>query len=146
MRETATGLRMSHWMLLLVALTAGALYTGLLDIHGIAARFATQPEIVQVFRDPDFGRADALILMFSALFIGPLALLLGFSVLFTAFAVLGGFLLPIVRWFRLPEWLANALVLGGVVTVLWLHTDAWLPRSLWCVALFVRACRLAISA
>ena len=83
----------------------------------------------RAFSDPDFGRADALILLFSTLFLGPLALLLGLIALVFVLAVFGGFLLPVVRWFRMPDWMATAAVLGGVVTLLWIETEMWLPRS-----------------
>jgi len=60
-------------------------------------------------------------------------------------AVFGGFLLPIVRWFRLPDWVATASVLGGVVTALWLQSEMWLPRSMWFIGLLARACRVVVS-
>src|SRR5262249_5016253 len=104
------------------------------------------PEVAKAFSDPNFGRADALILVFSTLFLGPLALLLGLLMLIFVLAVFGGFLLPIVRWFHLPDWFATALVLGGVVTAMWVQADAWLPRSLWFVGLLARACRIVVSA
>lgn len=144
MRETLS-LRAHHWLILIGALVYGTIYAGMLDVRGIGAWFANRPEVSKAFSDPNFGRADALILVFSTLFLGPLALLLGLLVLIFVLAVFGGFLLPVVRWFRLPDWLATAMVLAGVVTALWLHTDAWLPRSLWFVGLLARACRIVIS-
>ena len=145
MRE-AVGLRGHHWLMLIGALVYGTTYAGMLDLRGIAVWFASRPEVAKAFTDPNFGRADALILVFSAMFLGPLALLLGLLGLIFVLAVFGGFLLPVVRWFRLPDWIATALVLGGIVTALWVHVDAWLPRSLWFVGLLARACRIVISA
>ena len=139
-----SSLRTHHWLILVGALVYGTIYAGLLDVRGIAAWFANRPEVAKTFSDPNFGRADALILVFSTLFLGPLALLLGLLALIFVLAVFGGFLLPIMRWFRLPDWMATAIVFAGVVTMLWLHTEVWLPPSLRLIALFARACRIVI--
>ena len=143
MRE-ALGLRAHHWLILIGALVYGTIYAGLLDVRGIAGWFANRPEVSNAFSDPHFGRADALILVFSTLFLGQLALLLALLVLIFVLAVFGGFLLPIVRWFHLPDWFATALVFAGVVALLWVHSDAWLPRSLRLLGLFARACRIIV--
>ena len=147
MREAIShsGLRMHQWLILFGALLYGIIYMGVLEPRGIAAWFANQPEVARAFSDPNFGRGDALILLFSTLFLGPLALLLGLMALVFLLAVFGGFLLPIVRWFRLPDWVATASVLGGVVTALWLQSEMWLPRSMWFIGLLARACRVVVS-
>jgi hypothetical protein len=147
MREAIShsGLRMHQWLILLGALLYGIIYMGVLEPRGIAAWFANQPEVARAFSDPNFGRGDALILLFSTLFLGPLALLLGLMALVFLLAVFGGFLLPIVRWFRLPDWVATASVLGGVITALWLQSEMWLPRSMWFIGLLARACRVVVS-
>ena len=144
MRETFT-LRAHHWLILIGALVYGTIYAGMLDVRGIVSWFAARPEVAKAFSDPHFGRADAIILVFSTLFLGPLALLLGLLALIFVLAVFGGFLLPVVRWFRLPDWFATALVLGGVVTAAWMNSDAWLPRSIWFVGLLARACKIVIT-
>ena len=140
-----SGLRLHQWLLLFGGLLYGTIYMGILQPRGIAAWFADQPEVSRAFSDPNFGRADALILLFSTLFLGPLALLLGLIALVFLLAVFGGFLLPIVRWFRLPDWLATAAVLLAVVTVLWTQSTVWLPKSIWFLGLLARACRIVIS-
>jgi hypothetical protein len=144
MRDTLS-LRAHHWLILIGALLYGTIYAGMLDVRGIVGWFANRPEVAQAFSDPNFGRADALILVFSTLFLGPLALLLGLLTLVFVLAVFGGFLLPIMRWFRLPDWFATLSVVGGVVVALWIYSDLWLPRSLWFVGLLARACRIVIS-
>jgi len=140
-----SGLRVHQWLILFGALLYGTIYLGLLDPRSIAAWFANQPEVSRAFSDPNFGRADALILLFSTLFLGPLALLFGVLTLVFVLAVFGGFLLPIVRWFRIPDWIAPATVLGGVVTLAWVESELWLPRSLWFLGLLARACRIVVS-
>jgi hypothetical protein len=147
MREaiSQSGLRVHQWLILFGAVLYGTIYMGVLQPRGIASWFANQPEVSRAFSDPNFGRADALILLFSTLFLGPLALLLGLMGLVFLLAVFGGFLLPIVRWFRLPDWVATVGVLGGVATVLWMESTMWLPRSMWFLGLLARACRIVIS-
>jgi hypothetical protein len=147
MREAIShsGLRMHQWLILFGALLYGIIYMGVLEPRGIASWFANQPEVARAFSDPHFGRADAFILLFSTLFLGPLALLLGLMALVFLLAVFGGFLLPVVRWFRLPDWVATASVLGGVVTALWLQSEMWMPRSMWFLGLLARACRVVVS-
>jgi hypothetical protein len=140
-----SGLRMHQWLILLGGLLYAVIYLGVVEPRGIAAWFANQPEVACAFSDPNFGRADALILLFSTLFLGPLAMLLGVLALVFVLAIFGGFLLPIVRWFRLPDWIATVSVLGGVIAVLWLQTDLWLPKSLWFLGLLARACRIVVS-
>ena len=144
MRETLS-LRAHHWLILIGALVYGTIYAGMLDVRGIVAWFANRPEVAKAFSEPHFGRADAIILVFSTLFLGPLALLLGLLTMIFVLAVFGGFLLPIVRWFRLPDWFATALVLGGVITAAWMNSNVWLPRSIWFVGMLARACKIVIS-
>ena len=140
-----SGLRMHQWLILFGALLYGTIYMGILEPHGIAAWFANQPEVSRAFSDPNFGRADALILLFSTLFLGPLALFLGLIALVFLLAVFGGFLLPIVRWFGMPDWIATVAVLRAVVTVLWMQSELWLPKSIWFLGLLARACRIVVS-
>ena len=147
MREaiSQSGLRVHQWLILFGALLYGTIYMGVLEPRGIAAWFANQPEVSRAFSDPNFGRADALILLFSTLFLGPLALLVGLMGLVFVLAVFGGFLLPIVRWFRMPDWIATVAVLGALVTVLWLQSALWLPKSIWFLGMLARACRIVVS-
>lgn len=139
-------LQVHQWLVLAGALLYGAIYLGLLDLRGIAIWLANRPEVSRAFSDPNFGRADALILVFSTLFLGPLALFLGLMILVFVLAVFGGFLLPIVRWLRMPDWIATLSALGGVVAATWLRSDLWLPHSLWFMSLLARACRIVIGA
>jgi hypothetical protein len=140
-----TNLRVHQWVVLAGAVLYATIYLGVLDLRGIAASLASRPEVARAFNDPDFGRADALILVFSTLFLGPLALFLALLALIFVLAVFGGFLLPVVRWCRMPDWIATASVLTGVAAVAWMQSDLWLPRSLWFMGLLARACRIVIS-
>jgi hypothetical protein len=147
MREAMglSSLRAPQWVILFGAVLYASIYLGVLDLQGAAAWLGNRPEVVRAFSDPNFGRADALILLFSTLFLGPLALFVALMVLVFVLAVFGGFMLPIVRWFRMPDWIASASVLSGLAALAWLYSDAWLPRSLWFLGLLARACRIVVS-
>jgi hypothetical protein len=140
-----TNLRVHQWVVLIGALLYATIYLGLLDLRGMAVWLANRPEVSRAFGDPHFGRADALILLFSTLFLGPLALFLALMALIFLLAVFGGFLLPVMRWLRLPDWLATAAALAGLAAAVWMHSELWLPRSLWFLGLLARACRIVIS-
>jgi hypothetical protein len=136
---------MPQWVILFGALLYASIYLGVLDLRNLVSSLASRPEVARAFSDPNFGRADALILLFSTLFLGPLALFLGLLGLVFVLAVFGGFLLPIVRWFRMPDWIATAMVLSALVGLAWAHSDAWVPRSLWFLGLLARAYRIVVS-
>jgi hypothetical protein len=141
-----SSLRVHQWVVLVGALLYATIYMGLLDLRGVASWLASRPEVSRAFSDPNFGRADALILVFSTLFLGPLALFIALMALVFVLAVFGGFLLPIVRWLRMPDWIATATVLSGVGVVAYMQSELWVPRSLWFLGLLARACRIVISA
>jgi hypothetical protein len=140
-----TSLRLPQWVILFGAMLYATIYLGVLDLRGMGSWLASRPEVSRAFSDPNFGRADALILVFSTLFLGPLALFLAMLGLIFLLAVFGGFLLPIVRWLRMPDWIATTSVLGGLVLAAWAYSELWLPRSLWFLGLLARACRIVIS-
>jgi hypothetical protein len=140
-----TWLRRHHWMILLGAIAYAVIYLGLFDLRGVASYMANRPEVSQAFTEPHFGRADAIILLFSTLFLGPLALGIGLMALIFVLAVFGGFLLPVVRWVKLPDWVATATVMAGVIAAAWIESDAWIPKSIWFLGLLARACRIVIN-
>ena len=142
---TPTAWRLPHWFIALGSALVFGMYFGLVRPREIAMYFAGRPEVAQAFADPQFGRADALILLFSTLFLAPFAMFVGSVLLVFAIAMLGGFVLPVVRWFSLPDWMATAIVLviGGVTA--WANSDQWLPRSLWFLGLLARAWRIMVA-
>lgn len=137
--------RLPHWLMAIGSAVALVLYTGLVRPRELALWLASRPEVSQAFADPNFGRADALILVFSTLFLAPFAIFIALVLLVFAVAMLGGFVLPVVRWFRLPDWMATALVLllGGITA--WVQNEYWLPRSLWFLSLLARAWRIILA-
>jgi hypothetical protein len=138
--------RLSHWLIFLGSTLYVAMYVGLIPPpHDVMSYLASRPEVLYAFREPHFGRADALILVFSTLFLGPLALVIALVFLVFVMAVLGGFLIPAVRWFGMPEWVANVLTLGVVTTVAYVGRDAWMPKTFWFLGLLARACRIVLA-
>jgi hypothetical protein len=138
--------RLSHWLILMGSALYVTTYVGLIpSAQEIISWLASRPEVVYAFREPHFGRADALILVFGTLFLGPLALLIGLVFLVFIMAVLGGFLIPIVRWFSMPEWVANVLTLGMITTAAYVARDTWLPNTFWFLGLLARAYRIILA-
>jgi len=136
---TPTAWRMPHWLIAIGSTIALAMYVGLLRPREIAMYFAGRPEVAQAFADPNFGRADALILVFSTLFLAPFALFVALVLLIFSVAMLGGFVLPVARWFGLPDWTATAFVVLVAGLGAWMQSDQWLPRSIWFLGLLAKA-------
>ena len=139
-----TWLRRHHWVILL-GLAYAIIYMG-------SSTCAVSP----LAREPSGGLPSAsasrtsaaptrIILVFSTLFLGPLALVIGLLALIFVLAVFGGFLLPVVRWCRMPDWIATATVHGGCRRRGVDRERAWLPRSIWFLGLLARACRIVIN-
>ena len=147
MREifTPTAWRLPHWLLALGIATWFAIQTGFLQPREIALWFAGRPEVMRAFGDPNFGRADALMLIFATLFLGPFALFIGVVVIVFMMAVLGGAVLPVVRWMKLPDWCATSIVAVALAGAAWLQSDLWVPHSLWFVSLVARAWRIVLA-
>jgi hypothetical protein len=138
--------RFSHWLTVIASAIYVAMYVELIPpAHDVISWLASRPEVLYAFREPHFGRADALILVFSALFLGPLALFILLVFLVFVMAVLGGFLIPVVRWFRMPEWVANVITLVVITTVAYTGRDVWMPNTFWLFGLLARACWIVIA-
>lgn len=135
--------RLHHWLIAAGVAVYLSIQTGVFpDLSGVVSWLVERPEVADAFSEPHFGRADALILLFSTLFLGPLALLIASVLLLLTMAVLGGFILPFVRWVNLPDWSATVIVLGLAVVGAWTQSSLWLPYSLWFLGLLVRACQI----
>ena len=83
--------------------------------------------------------------LFATLFLGPFALFVAVVVLIFVMAILGGAVLPAVRWMQLPDWFATGGVAAAVGVVAWLQSDLWLPRSLWFLSLLARAWKIVLA-
>ena len=142
---TPTAWRMPQWLIAIGSTIALAMYVGLVRPREIALYFAGRPEVAQAFADPNFGRADALILVFSTLFLAPFALFIAIVLLIFSMAMLGGFVLPVARWFSLPDWTATAFVLLVAVLAAWMQSNQWVPASLWFLGLLARAWQVILA-
>jgi hypothetical protein len=100
---------------------------------------------MRAIADPNFGRADALMLIFATLFLGPFALFIGAVLIVFVMAILGGAVLPAVRWMQLPDWFATGVVAAMMAVAAWLQSEIWLPRSLWFLSLLARAWRIVLA-
>src|SRR5215470_8882907 len=72
-----TGFRLHHWLFLVGLVVAGLTYTGAIDLRAVALWMADRTDTGGTLADPDLGHADALLLVFSAVFLGPLAIAIG---------------------------------------------------------------------
>lgn len=137
--------RLPHWLMAAAVTGYVLFYAGLVSPTEVLLWFANRPEVSEAFSDPQFGRADALILVFSTLFLAPFALFVGLVLAIFTVAALGGFVLPMMRWFSLPDWMATAIVIGAISTVAWMQSNLWLPRSLWFLGLLARAWKIILA-
>ena len=147
MRElfTPTEWRLPHWLLASAVVIWFAIQTGFLQPREIALYFANRPEVLGAFSEPHFGRADALMLIFGTLFLGPFAVFIGIILLVFVVAILGGAVLPVTRWMQLPDSAATGLVSGLVIGIAWMQSDVWVPRSLWFLSLLARAWKVMLA-
>jgi hypothetical protein len=137
--------RLPHWLIAIGSALFFAIYVGVVEPYQIFSWFASRPEVAQAFSEPHFGRADALILVFSTMFLGPFALFVAAVLLIFAVAMLGGFVLPLVRWFSFPDWTANVLVLTIIAVVAWMQSGLWMPRTLWFFGMLARAWKIILA-
>lgn len=147
MREifTPTAWRLPHWLLAAGIMLWFAIQTGMLHPRELAVWFAGRPEVLKAFADPNFGRADALMLIFATLFLGPFAVFIGIVCVVFVMAILGGAVLPVTRWMQLPDSVATGVVAGAMLGAVWMQSELWMPRSLWFLSLLARACRVVLA-
>ncbi len=147
MREifTPTEWRLPHWLFAGGVAMWFAIQTGFLRPREIALWFAGRPEVIRAFGEPHFGRADALMLIFGTLFLGPFAVFIGIVLVVFVMALLGGAVLPVTRWMELPDSVATAVVAMAIAGAAWLQSDLWVPRSLWFLSLLARAWRVVLA-
>lgn len=147
MREifTPTAWRLPHWLLAAGIVLWFANQTGVLQLREMALWFAGRPEVMKAFGDPNFGRADALILIFATLFLGPFAVFIGIVCVVFVMAILGGAVLPLTRWMQLPDSVATGVVAVAMAGAAWMQSDFWIPRSIWFLSLVARAWRVVLA-
>lgn len=147
MRElfTPTAWRLPHWLFAAGIVIWFAIQTGLFQPRELAVWFAGRPEVLKAFGDPNFGRADALMLIFATLFLGPFAVFIGIVLFVFVMAILGGAVLPVTRWMQLPDSVATGVVAGAMLGAAWMQSELWVPRSLWFFSLLARAWKVVLA-
>ena len=147
MREifTPTAWRLPHWLFASAIVSWFAIQTGFLQPREIAVWFYGRPEVLRAFSEPHFGRADALMLIFGTLFLGPFAVFFGVVLVVFVMAMLGGAVLPVTRWMQLPDSAATATVAVTLVCAAWLQSELWVPRSIWFLSLLARAWKVVLA-
>jgi hypothetical protein len=137
--------RLPHWLFAGAVVIWFSIQTGFFQPRELALYFAGRPEVLKAFSDPNFGRADALVLIFGTLFLGPFAVFIGIVLVVFVMAILGGAVLPVTRWLQLPDSVATAVVAMAMLCAAWLQSELWVPRSLWFLSLLARAWRVVLA-
>ena len=135
-----------HWFLTLAAGLFIAVSSGLLPSpRDVIPELATRPEVGNAFQDPAFGKQDALLFVFSFVFLGPFAGFIGLLLGLFALGSLGGLFLPLGRKVGLPEWCSTTVCVILLGAFVYLDRDVWMPTSLWVLGLVARAWIIAMS-
>ena len=129
-----------HWFLSLAGGLILAFWTGLIPSPGeLLPRLADQPDVATAFRDPAFGKQDAMLFLFSFLFLGPFAGFVSFFVALIVLGILGAIFLPLGTKIGLPEWFSTGAYLSLLGVFIYAGRDAWMPTSLWFLGLVARS-------
>ena len=133
------------WLLLVLAAAAVAGYFGavptveraleLPTAPAVVARLASQPTVVQSFSEPVYGRMDAWMAIFLFVFLSPLALILGVTILLLFLFALAGTLGPVLGGEKMAMLLIE--IASGVAIIVTRAT--WLPHVLYFLGLIARA-------
>jgi hypothetical protein len=137
---------MRYWCLLLAAVVLIAMFSGLVPSpREVMPELAARPEVGAAFQDRDFGKQDAMLFLFSFLFLGPFAVFVGFFLLLWLLGGLGAVFLPLGRRAGLPEWCSTTLYVTVLGLIVYLERAAWIPTSLRFLGLVARAWLLVMS-
>ena len=129
-----------HWLLTAATMVLLVLSTGIIPSpRELVPQLANQPEVKGAFTDPAFGSQDAMIFLFSFLFLGPFAGFIGFLLAIVILAALGGVFVPLGQKVGLPEWLSTAAFLVALATYIYVKADVWVPPSMWFLGLVAKS-------
>ena len=128
-----------HWVLTSVALVLIVLSAVLPSPRDLLPQLANQPEVRGAFTDPSFGSQDAMLFLFSFLFLGPFAGFIGFLLAVVILAALGGVFVPLGQRLGLPEWLSTATFLVALATYIYVKSNVWIPPSMWFLGMVAKS-------
>ena len=135
-----------HWCMTAAASLVFAMIVGLIPSpHEVLPELARRPDVRTAFQDPAFGKQDAMIFLFSFLFLGPFAGFVGFFLALFILGALGGIFLPLGRGIGLPEWFSTSLYVMLLFTFVYVERDVWMQPSLWFLGLVARSWIMVMS-
>lgn len=102
-------------------------------------RLASRPEVGDRFEDPDRGRFDATVFLFTSVLGAPLVLFALGLAYFVVHLALEATVMPLGRRLGMPDAFVVAMVMMALVAVAYAKTELWLPRSLDLLGLIARA-------
>jgi hypothetical protein len=135
-----------HWCISIAAGLLMAMVFGIIPgPDDVLPELARRPDVRTAFTDPMFGKQDAMLFLFSFLFLGPFAGFIGFFLGLFVLGALGGIFLPVGHKIGLPEWFSTTLYLTLLGTFIYVERDVWMPPSLWFLGLVARSWMIVMS-
>lgn len=102
-------------------------------------QLASRPEVGDRFEDPDHGRFDATVFLFTCVLGTPLLLFALGLAYFLVHLMLEATVMPLGRRLGMPDGFVVATVMLTLLAVAYAKTELWLPRSLQLLGLIARA-------
>lgn len=125
----------------------GALLIGSLAVHEgrmtsptqLLERLANRPEVGVRFEDPQHGRFEASVFLFTCIILTPIAALGLVLVLAIVMMLLEATVFQFSRRVGMPDGVTVVFVGATLVGLAWLHASLWVPRSLRLLGTIARA-------
>lgn len=125
----------------------GAVLAGSFAVHDgrvqspaeVVEQLANRPEVRSRFADPEQGRFDATVFLFTCIILAPIAALGLMLVAAIGMMMLEGTVFQVSRRVGLPDKLTAVAVMAAAVGIAWSQAELWLPRSLRLLGTIARA-------
>lgn len=105
----------------------------------VVEQLANRPEVEGRFADPEQGRFDATVFLFTCIILAPITGLGLVLVAAIAMMLLECTVFQVSRRIGLPDKLTAVAVLASAVGIAWSQTELWLPRSMRLLGTIARA-------
>lgn len=128
-----------HWMFTAAAMMTMIALSIVPSVRDVIPDLANRPEVSTAFQDPAFGSQDAMLFLFSFLFLGPFAGFVGFLLAVVILAALGGIFVPLGSRVGLPEWFSTTAFVVALGAFIYVKIDTWMPPSLWFLGLVAKS-------
>jgi hypothetical protein len=106
---------------------------------GVIERLASRPEVGDRFDDPDSGRFDATVFLFTCVLAAPLAAFAFAASLFVLRFAIEATVVPLGRSMGMPDGMSLATITVVIGLMAYANAESWLPRSLDLLGLIARA-------